>query len=445
VHPTLAAINQGFPARDAAAVRAWSGTFFDFQREWLLDMHRYAALVKARQIGCSHTFAAWAVLRGLWGQSCVLVSRAEPEAIDLLGVARKHAMALEELGCNWARITSPPNQLSFTMVSGAEIRATTSKAAGRGFSGNVVLDEFAYHERPEDVWDSALAASTHGFSCRIGSTPNGVGNLFHQIITELGSPTPKKPDDWKTYVTTIDDAIASGMRLDLKFCWTMARDDPRVYAQLFKGAFLDGEMQYLPNELLVRATKEGLPVYGQCYGGIDIGETRDKTVLKVIKGINGVYRELHSETHNKTDDILLARIIRDAFEVHGCQRVAIDGTGMGSFPAKAARRDYGSKLEVVTFTAPLKESLATGIYQAMVTGKLELCKDAPEAVQTRDDLASIRRIVTTAGNVRFDAARNARGHADRAWALMLALHASEHAGVRTAYSDLRGILGRSIG
>jgi len=39
------------------------------------------------------------------------------------------------------------------------------------------------------------------------------------------------------------------------------------------------------------------------------------------------------------------------------------------------------------------------------------------------ELASIRRIITAAGNIRYDAPRTSEGRADRAWALALALYA----------------------
>jgi phage FluMu gp28-like protein len=42
-----------------------------------------------------------------------------------------------------------------------------------------------------------------------------------------------------------------------------------------------------------------------------------------------------------------------------------------------------------------------------------------------NNLHSIRRVVTTANNVRFDADRTEQGHADRFWALSLALHACQ--------------------
>ena len=44
----------------------------------------------------------------------------------------------------------------------------------------------------------------------------------------------------------------------------------------------------------------------------------------------------------------------------------------------------------------------------------------------RADLRSVTKQTTGAGNIRFTAERNADGHADRFWALALALHAASN-------------------
>ena len=50
----------------------------------------------------------------------------------------------------------------------------------------------------------------------------------------------------------------------------------------------------------------------------------------------------------------------------------------------------------------------------------------PKKHEIREDLHSVRRITTTANNIRFDADRSDSGHADRFWALALALHAASN-------------------
>ena len=432
--PFILRLEKALGKQNAQAVQAWLGTFYGFQLNWLLDMRRLAALNKCRQIGGSHTFAAWAVLHALWGENTTLVSRAEKEAIDLLSKVKKHLSALQKLGCVSA-FTESENRLEVVLVNGAKISATTSKAAARGTSGNVVLDEFAYHDDPKSVWDAALAAITHGYSARILSTPNGVGNLWYQLVQEIGHRDPTNPKGWLVYETTIEQAIADGMALDMDFAWDMAGHDSRLFDQLFRGKFIDNEMQYIPGALIEQCLTDKAPsIYDDCFGGLDIGESRDRTTLVVLQGET----VLHTESHGKTDDALLAKLFEEAFSVHNCLRVGVDATGMGTFPAKAARKKHGAKVELIQFTNQTKESMATRLYQTMVDGQLWIPRGE---AQLRDDLASLRRIVTTAGNVRFDAPRTSKGHADLAWGLMMALQASSHGAKSDVYLNMRRLKG----
>lgn len=375
----------------------------------------------------------------MFGEDTVLVSIRDEEAVDLLDQAENHASALAEMGSRWAK---PVKRKSHSLIlsSGAEIRSTTSTAAGRGFTGNVVLDEFAYMPDQAKTWDAALAATMQGYGCRIISTPNGAGDIWHQVCTELGHPDPTDPKKWRVYLTTVQDAISDGMAIDLDECWEMARHDPRVFAQLFEGRFLDGDFQYLPSELIRQQTSP-MPAdpYGEAFAGLDIGETRDKTSLVIIRGKAQDFRVSHIEVHGHTDDELLRRLIDQAFRVHRVTRLCVDKTGMGTFPAAEAVRTHGPKVQPMDFTPKSKEAMAGRLYQSLADGNLWL--PTPVALDNAEtlsnDLMSIRRTVTEAGTVRFEAPRTSKGHADTAWALMLAVEASSLAGVTSAYSDLR--------
>ena len=103
------------------------------------------------------------------------------------------------------------------------------------------------------------------------------------------------------------------------------------------------------------------------------------------------------------------------------RRVCIDATGIGAQLAEEARRRHGGKVEEVVFSSGVKEDLAVTLRRCMEDGALRM-PARPELVA---DLRKIRKSTTSAGNVRYEGERGADGHADRFWALALALHAAK--------------------
>ena len=105
-----------------------------------------------------------------------------------------------------------------------------------------------------------------------------------------------------------------------------------------------------------------------------------------------------------------------------CSRLALDATGLGSQFAEILAHRYPGRVEGWEFTSKSKEQLATGLRSWLETGRLRLPKSDSDL---RRDVLSLRRQITAAANVRFDAPRTAKGHADRAWALALAIQAGD--------------------
>jgi phage FluMu gp28-like protein len=118
---------------------------------------------------------------------------------------------------------------------------------------------------------------------------------------------------------------------------------------------------------------------------------------------------------------------------------------MGTFPAAEAVRTHGPKVEPIHFDNKKKEMMAGRLYQSLADGLLWLPANGPEASNLRNDIMSIRRTVTEVGTVRFEAPRTAKGHADRAWGLMMAVQASSLAGMSGVYGEMRSLLVRTPG
>jgi phage FluMu gp28-like protein len=103
-----------------------------------------------------------------------------------------------------------------------------------------------------------------------------------------------------------------------------------------------------------------------------------------------------------------------------CDRICIDATGLGIGWSDDAQDRFGThRVEAVTFTGPVKEALAYPLRGAMEDRAVRI----PDDAIIRADLRKVQKVVTAAGNIRFVAESTPDGHADRFWALALALHA----------------------
>ncbi len=431
------------PAAEFAALNAWVSTF---QIPWLLDGADMAACLKSRQIGMSHTTSGCGVLWGAFhGELTTIISVGQIESEEVLDKAKKHAAVLVALG---SRMATPVenNATEIVFASGGRIIALPS-SGGRGFTGNAFLDEYAYQEHAAKVWDAVGSATLlPGKKLRVASTPNGIGNEFHNLWD-------KASGGWSKHEIPIQRAIDDGYPVDIKKCWALAKNDPRLFDQLFNCKFLDGAAQYIPTELITEASVDDLYTYeGEYFGGLDIGRTVDRTVLIIVrKKPDGTRVLAWIASCKRTDSDALEALVEWAFQVFKMRRLCVDSTGMGAFPAERMQKKHGKmRVEPVTFTQQVKEALATGMYSGFaernvriarttrsiklphgMTGPLALAPaaqlDPRAAEQLREDLCAIRREITTAGNVRYDAPRTDAGHADSAWAFALALHASGNA------------------
>jgi phage FluMu gp28-like protein len=424
------------PTRESRAFAAWFKTFYPFQQRWLLEPAEQALCNKSRQTGFSHTTGGLATLWAVaFGETTTLVSVGEREAKEVLEKAKAHAGLLTDLGSEWARTGDKDSAEEIRFARGGRILALPQTSGGRSFSGNAFLDEYAYLEHPEKVWDGAAAVTMHGYRLRVASTPNGVGNAFHSLCTNS-----KENKGWAYHEIPIELAISEGMRVDVDKCWRLAKGDPRLLDQLFRCKFLDGTYQYIPSAAIRDCSTDDLYTYeGEYYAGLDIGKTVDLTVLVVIrKCADGICRVVSIHSCKRTDQGALDALVAYAFGKYNVRRLCVDSTGLGVFPAEAMQKKYGRmRVEPVVFSAPSKEDLATGMHEYFSSGRILIPMtdealpdgDTPAsgemgpAERLRTDVAAIRRIVTTAGNVRYDAQHTADGHADSAWALALAIHA----------------------
>lgn len=418
----LTVLERELPPHEWVAVKGWLSAFAPYQLEWLLDFGRFALLLKARQIGATHTYSAAATLWGLLGEKTMIVSIDDDAAQMVREYAEKHANVLAEFGSKWA-VPSKVRKNFLGLESGGEIRSFSSTAAARGRSGNLLLDEVGKWQHPEDVWDAAGAAATHSGRIRLFSTPQGVGNFWHRFWVD-----PAWNEGYRKHEVTIDEAAPQltqlGYPVDIEECWKIAHGDERVFNQLYRCAFLDSEDQYIQTKDILNCSID--PCYwheGECYAGLDIGKKANRTELVIVREdpVRGVRWMVYNEARTRTDSEDIDRLVRTAFAApYFAKKVCVDSTGLGTFPAEQLQKRYGLlRIEPVNFAPKVKEELATGLYSAFTKQTIRIPKNDHLLFE---ELCSLRREVTDAGNVRYVTPETVTGHGDKAWALALALY-----------------------
>lgn len=428
----------------------------------MADPARFKIWLKSRQVGGSLAAAFEIVADSLQrGADWIVLSAGERQALEFMEkVHRAGAIFCQAIAFEQNRPYVPETKASqIRFPNGARILALPANAStARGYSANLVLDEFAFHESPEEIWRAVYPVITNPLrgelKLRVISTPAGMNNKFYELWTEA--------PDFSRHKVTVYDAVEQGLPLNIdELKENLA--DPDGWAQEFECQFMEHAAQVFPMDLIrscedpqasmrwpeledLIASESGSQRPKQLtpnplFIGIDVGRKKDLTVAWTLERVSGpalspskgilITREvlvLENMPFPDQEEILLPRIQRARY-------IAIDATGLGgpvsehlakrlgAYLPRAAGESRG-KLEAVTFTNERKRELFSRAKKAFQAHQLRI----PTDPRLRDDLSSIQRIVTPQGLVKFIAARTSDGHADRATAMALATDAASRVG-----------------
>ncbi|WP_201057242.1 terminase large subunit domain-containing protein [Marichromatium gracile] len=415
-----------------------------YQRRWVSDASRFKIGMFARQTGKTFSSTLEIVLDCLAAEErgararWVILSRGERQALEAMreGVDR-HVRAIGAV-CEAHSTAFSPTITAHDVIFPGGSRITALPAnpdTARGFSANVFLDEFAFHQDSAEIWRALFpVVSRNGLKLRVVSTPNGQGNAFHRLMTdaELGSV-------WSRHVVDIHEAVADGLPRDVEQLRAGLGDDD-AWRQEFELEFLDEATAWLPYALISECEdgEAGEPPHYQnapAFIGMDIAARGDLTVLWVLEALGDVYwtRERRILRRAPFGDQLAE--LDDLMRRYRVVRVAMDQTGMGEAVVEQAQRAYGaSRVHGVLFSAAAKLDMATRLKRLMEARRVRLPADDRAL---RADLHSVKREAGPTGIPRLVADREHGSHADRFWALALALAAAGDGGV-TDYSLARG-------
>ena len=414
---------------------------YPYQQRWLADSSRLKAGMLARQTGKTFTATLEIILDCLGADSggrparWVILSRGERQAREAMEEGVKRHLETcqrsyeysEDDYTEGARVKA----LEVRLAGGSRVTALPAHPdTARGFSANVLLDEFAFHADSRKIWAALFPVISAGHKLRVVSTPNGKANKFHELMTGRDPDNP-----WSRHVVDIHRAVAEGLPRDVDLL-RRGLGDPDAWAQEYELQWLDEASAWLSYDLLagVEHDRAGEPqafTGGPAFIGNDIAARRDLWVGWVWERLGDVLWTREVRTLRRASFAAQAAALDELVERYRPLRIAMDQTGMGEAPTEEAKRRYGARrVEGVLFTGPAKQHMATLLKQHAEDRRMRIPPDAA----VRADLHSLRRVVTPAGNVRFDVHGGSEGkggghgeksHADRAWAAALGLHAAD--------------------
>lgn len=396
-----------------------------YQRRWVDDPARWKIWCASRQVGKSFTVAAEVARDCHLQPGChwLLVSAGERQAQELGSKVRQWLEAFE-LALREERVDTGAagdwQKTELRLGNGSRVTMLPANPdTVRGYSAHLVLDEFAFHRDGAAIWRAVLPIVTNplrgALKVRICSTPNGQGGAGAGFYKLWSGPDG---DGWSRHRTTIHDAVADGLAVDVSALRRQMADETG-WAQEFECEFVDGARSAFPYEVLAacedrlataEAPAERAP--GLRYVGIDVGALHDPTVCVTLRrlpdgrhAVEEVIR-LQGVALSDQDAVLHPRVAAAA-------RASIDASGLGLDLAQRLVRRHGGKVAAQTVTSAWKREAFQRLRVALVDRRLLLPPGRPDL---RDDLHAYE-VSGTGATESYWAPRTEEGHSDVASAL----------------------------
>ena len=458
----------------------------------LVFMDRTSGIVLlhwSRQIGKSFTLAAWAVDRLLtqlqkydtWLITVLSNSRDNGAEFNL-----KCAETCTKMGLLMQRedlsedLTYENMRMEIRVTLRVTIDGRTRERIGRikvlaanprtarGFSGDLILDEFAFHENSAAIWEAAepILSSNPEFLCRIASTGNGKHNMFYRMVAGDGRSDGipflsaagfkvcrvTRTEAWKMGVKVYDPNTRKPISPDEARVKAM---DKRAYDQNYECKFNDENMALLTHELISAAERSLIAIdeqrwsavsvarmmraEGELYAGNDIGRNRDLSVVTVVeklgatKRVIGMLRMSGMRLPAQQEQVAMVCRLPKFRGYEG------DMTGIGLGLVEYLQDEIGEHLvRGVNFasTEPITSRMRSDgkpgekarVTEIMATELLGCFEDRsieiPNDPELRADLVKPEKITSPGGRVSIAAVRDEAGHADHFWSVALAIRAA---------------------
>ena len=312
--------------QNVTVVTPWAGRIpfepYEYQTRYLEDTSMRRLILKARQVGMSNAIAIEAIHKAITrpDRMILMVSRTGDLAQQLITYCRHTINSLREMP---ELVRENLSELEF--ANGSRIRSlAATPSAGRGFPAtDVYLDEFAFAEYAELIFQAISPTLPYNGQLTVLSTANGRNNLYFRLWSGLeGGEWSRHTIHWSDCPRYRDDPTWEKTTRE-----NMTRQS---FAQEFDLDFITSGDAVFDADDLARCKDGWQPDPYTCerlITGWDIGRRQDHTVGVTI-GLRGdVWHEVGYERILAPYPVIQATIEASARRLNGAVHVESNGVG----------------------------------------------------------------------------------------------------------------------
>lgn len=250
-----------------------------YQKKFILAPQKRKLWLSSRQIGKTWTLAFLASYQALQRKNglSLCISTGSRAASELIKKVHQFAECVKVISKGQIDYIPSADGCKFSNGSRVVSLPSGNPIALRGWSAQaVIIDECAFIERPYDVMQAISPTLTRDKNAElyIASTPAGKQGLFWDLYSD---PT----EDWYIQTTTIEDAIADGLEVDLEQLRSLC-PDPETFNMEYMCQFASDYGSFLDTSLLeFIEPKDEKPK--AIYAGYDVARSGDKSAIVSVK------------------------------------------------------------------------------------------------------------------------------------------------------------------
>ena len=209
---------------------------YEFQEKTLTDLveHDFNIILKSRQMGISTLTAAYSLWLMVFHKDknvlCISINQETSKEI-----VTRVRFANDNLP-SWLKVKEQEdNRLSLRLTNGSQIKAVSSAGtSGRSSALSLlIIDEAAFIDNIAEIWLSSQYTLSTGGRAIMLSTPNGVGNFFHQTWIKAEAKEnefntirlpwhlhPERDQSWRDKQTELSGVKGAAQECDCDFATT---------------------------------------------------------------------------------------------------------------------------------------------------------------------------------------------------------------------------------